>query len=75
MTVHYANGGTAASTHTVSVNGGTGTAINYNTTGAWFSAGNAGANATMTVNLNSGSNTIRFTKATNYGEIYYIDIQ
>ncbi len=75
MTVHYANGGSAASTHTVSVNGGSGTTINYNTTGAWFAAGNAGAYATMTVNLNSGNNTIRFTKATNYGEIDYIEIQ
>ncbi len=75
MTVHYANGGTAASTHNVSVNGGTASSISYGTTGGWFNAPNNGAMVTKSVNLNAGSNTIKFTKGTNYAEIDYIEIQ
>ncbi len=74
MTVHYANGGTAASTHNVSVNGGTASSISYSTTGGWFNAPNNGALVTKSVSLNAGSNTIRFTKATNYAEIDYIEL-
>ncbi len=73
MTVRYANGTGASSTHNLSVNGGTASTVTYANTGGWFRAG-AAASLTRTVNLNAGNNTIRFTKGTGYAEIDFIDI-
>jgi hypothetical protein len=69
LTVRFANGSGAASTHNVSVNGGAIGAITYPNTGwdSWTST-------TIRVNLNAGNNTIRFTKGTNYAELDYIDL-
>ncbi len=77
MEIGYANGGTANSTHSLSINGGTATAVTYAPTGGWTNAcPNMGYRKTITrtVNLNAGSNTVRFTKGTNYAELDYIKL-
>ncbi|HEX3048712.1 MAG TPA: CBM35 domain-containing protein, partial [Bacillota bacterium] len=75
MTIRYANGTGANSTHNLSINGGTASTVTYSATGNWFHS-NSGASLTRSVNLNAGNNTIRFTKgATGYAELDYIDIQ
>ncbi|MFC5471653.1 CBM35 domain-containing protein [Cohnella suwonensis] len=74
VTIRYANGTGASSTHSMSVNGGSATTITYPNSGGWFASGSA-ASLTVNVNLNAGNNTIRFTKgAAGYAEIDYIDI-
>lgn len=74
MTIRYANGTGASSTHSMSVNGGSATTITYPNSGGWTGSGR-GASLTTNVNLNAGNNTIRLTKgATGYAEIDYIDI-
>ncbi len=76
MTIRYANGTGAASTHAVSVNGGSAVTITYPNTGGWLAGGNPSpASLAVNVNLQAGSNTIRFTKgSTGYAELDYIDI-
>ncbi|WP_219641708.1 CBM35 domain-containing protein [Cohnella sp. CFH 77786] len=72
--VRYANGTSANSTHSLSVNGGAASTVTYPVTGGWLYTGNA-ATVTVNVNLNAGSNTIRFTKgATGYAELDYIQL-
>jgi hypothetical protein len=70
MTIGYANGWSSASTHSLSVNGGASTAVNYPQTGAWAVFGTVDVD----VNLNAGNNTIRLTKATNFAELDYINL-
>jgi len=65
MNVRYDNGMGATATHQVSVNGGSTSTINYPATVNWGRYGWA----QMTVALNSGSNTIKFTKGTSYAEL------
>ncbi|CAN7665557.1 carbohydrate-binding protein [Paenibacillus sp. LjRoot153] len=73
INIRYANGTGAASTHNMSVNGGSAAAITYPNTGGWFNS--SPGSLTTTVNLNAGSNTIRLAKGTTgYAEIDYIDI-
>ncbi len=74
MDIHYANGTSANSTHNLSINGGASGAATYPVTGGWLSSGNSGT-LTISVNLNAGSNTIRFTKGTTgYAELDYIQL-
>jgi len=69
VTARFANGMTGTSTHNVSVNGGTPTAINYPVTqwDNWTSA-------TVNLNLRAGDNVVRFAKGTSYAELDYIEL-
>ena len=69
LTVRFANGSGATSSHLVSVNGGASATLNYAHTG-WDNW----TTVTMSVNLNAGNNTIRFTKGTNYAELDAIEV-
>lgn len=69
LVVRYANGG-AASTHNLTVNGSAAGSISYNPTSGW---GSFGTTSTL-VTLNAGSNTISFTKGTNYAQLDYITL-
>ena len=64
LNVRYDNGTGGASTHNVSVNGGTATSISYPATVDWGRFGWA----QKTVTLNAGTNTIAFTKGTSYAD-------
>ncbi|GAA2122760.1 RICIN domain-containing protein [Glycomyces algeriensis] len=65
MNVRYDNGYGSAATHSVSVNGGSGSSISYPATVDWGRY----AWAQKSVTLNAGTNTIRFTKGTNFAEL------
>jgi hypothetical protein len=65
LNVRYANGTGANSTHSVSVNGGGATTITYPKTVDWGRY----LWAQMSVSLNAGTNTVRFSKATSFAEI------
>jgi GH43 family beta-xylosidase len=69
LTVRYANGTGANSTHNVSVNGGAATALTYPATGwdTWTSA-------TFLATLKAGDNTVRFSKGTSYAELDYLEL-
>jgi GH43 family beta-xylosidase len=69
LTVRYANGTGASSTHNVSVNGGAATALTYPATGwdTWTSV-------TFLATLKAGDNTVRFTKGTSYAELDYVEL-
>ena len=69
VTVRYANGTGADSTHSVSVNGGATTALTYPATGwdTWTSV-------TFPATLKAGDNTVRFTKGTSYAELDYVEL-
>lgn len=69
LTVRFANGSGATSSHNISVNGGAMVAVNYPNTG-WDNW----STVTTSVNLNAGNNTIRFTKGANYAELDSIEI-
>lgn len=74
MTIRYANGTGAPSTHYLSINGGANTTLTYPNTGGW-SSGDYFGTLTVTVSLNAGANTIKFSKGTTgYAEIDRIDI-
>ncbi|MEU5873792.1 RICIN domain-containing protein [Glycomyces sp. NPDC047369] len=70
MNVRYDNGYGSAATHSVSVNGGTASSISYPVTVDWGRFGWA----QKSVTLNAGTNTIRFTKATNFAELDVIHL-
>jgi len=71
MEIRYANGTGAASTHALSVNGGTAQTVSYPATAGWGQFGSL----TRQVHLNAGTNTIRLTKgATGYAELDYIQL-
>ncbi|MFC3492707.1 RICIN domain-containing protein [Glycomyces rhizosphaerae] len=65
MNVRYDNGFGSTATHSVSVNGGAGSSISYPATVDWGRYNWA----QKSVSLNAGSNTIRFTKGTNFAEL------
>ena len=69
LTVRFANGTGASSTHNVSVNGAAATALTYPNTGwdVWTSA-------TLVVTLRAGDNTLRFSKGTGYAELDYLEL-
>ncbi|RIX59628.1 hypothetical protein D3P08_05695 [Paenibacillus nanensis] len=73
MTVRYANGTNAVSTHTLSVNGTGAGSVSYPVTGGWV-ADASSASVTVNVNLRAGSNKLRFGKGAGYAELDYIDI-
>ncbi|CAH0173254.1 Exo-beta-D-glucosaminidase [Microbacterium oxydans] len=65
LNARYDNGFGSAATHDVSVNGGTASSISYPATVDWGRYGWA----QKSVTLNAGTNTIRFTKGTNFAEL------
>jgi GH43 family beta-xylosidase len=69
MTVRYSNGYGSDSTHNVSVNGGASTSLTYQSQG-W----NYYNFVTMNVNLNAGSNTIKFSTGINNADLDSIDV-
>lgn len=69
LTVRFANGSGATSSHNVSVNDGATIAVNYPNTG-WDNW----STVTTSINLNAGNNTIRFTKGANYTELDSIEV-
>jgi hypothetical protein len=79
MDVGYANGTTGNSTHYLSINGGAASIVTYAATGGWINAvPNFGYRKilTLTVTLQAGANTIRFTKgAAGYAELDYIEVR
>ncbi|MBT2502108.1 exo-alpha-sialidase [Curtobacterium sp. ISL-83] len=70
MNVRYDNGSGATSSHNVSVNGGTASAISYAPTVNWGRFGWA----QKTVTLAAGTNTITFTKGTGFAELDQIQL-
>ncbi len=70
LNVRYDNGTGAASTHNVSVNGGTASSISYPATVDWGRFGWA----QKTVTLNAGANTIAFSKGTSYAELDQLQV-
>jgi GH43 family beta-xylosidase len=69
LSIRFANGSGATSTHNVSVNGGPSTVVSYPSTG-WDNW----STVTIHVNLAAGNNTVRFTRGTSYAELDYIDL-
>jgi GH43 family beta-xylosidase len=69
LRVRFANGSKGTSYHYVSVNGGASASLAYPKTG-W----DRWTVATLTVNLNAGANTIRFTKGTDFAELDAIEL-
>jgi hypothetical protein len=71
ISVHYANGTTANRPMGLSVNGGAPVTVNFPSTGVW----ETWANATATVSLTAGANTIRLTSTTATGgpNLDYLD--
>ncbi|TDB69451.1 carbohydrate-binding protein [Micromonospora sp. KC723] len=71
--VRFANGATSSRPTNLIINGSTVQTPSFESTGAW----NTWATKTLTVNLNSGSNTIRFHPTTSAGlaNIDYIDVE
>lgn len=65
LNVRYANGKGANSTHSVSVNGGGGTTITYPATVDWGRY----QWQQISVSLNAGANTVRFSRATSFAEL------
>ncbi|WP_255409044.1 CBM35 domain-containing protein [Cryobacterium sp. M96] len=70
MNVRYDNGTGAASTHTVSVNGGALSSVAYPATPNWGRFGWA----QKTIALVAGTNTITFTKGTGFAELDQIQL-
>jgi GH43 family beta-xylosidase len=69
LRVRFANGSGATSTHVLSVNGGAGSPLSYANTG-W----DQWTTTTISLSLNAGANTIRFTKGANYAELDCIEL-
>jgi len=75
MEIGYGNGTGNSSTHQLHVNGAFAGTVTYPPTGGWISAvPNFGTRKTvgLSIQLNAGTNTIRFTKGTGYAELDYI---
>jgi hypothetical protein len=70
VNVRYDNGTGATSSHLVSVNGGTASTLTYPATPNWGRF----RWAQFTANLNAGTNTLSFTKATGYAELDSIQL-
>ncbi|MEU8800406.1 carbohydrate-binding protein [Spirillospora sp. NPDC048819] len=71
--VRFANGTTTARPADISVNGSPSTSASFESTGSW----DAWTTKTITVPVNAGGNTIRFTPTTSNGlpNIDYIDVE
>ena len=65
LNMRYTNGTGANSSHSVKVNGGTSTTLNYPATVDWGRYGWA----QMTTTLAAGTNTVSFTKGSSYAEL------
>ncbi|GHO70698.1 hypothetical protein KSC_095900 [Ktedonobacter sp. SOSP1-52] len=61
LTIYYTDGDSGRSA-TISINGGSGTTLNFSGTGDW---GNVGT-YTVTINLNAGNNTIKFSNSSTW---------
>lgn len=61
LTIYYCDGDSGRSAN-MSVNGGTGTTLNFSNTGGWNIVGTL----TVTVSLNAGNNTIKFYNNSNW---------
>lgn len=70
LNVRYDNGYGSTATHGVSVNGGAASSISYPPTVDWGRY----RWAQKTVSLSAGTNTIRFTKGTNYAELDQVQV-
>ncbi|WP_068620316.1 carbohydrate-binding protein [Paenibacillus tuaregi] len=71
MTIRYANGTGAASTHNYAYNGGAWSTVSYPATAGWGQFGTVN----VSVNLTAGDNIIRFAKgSTGYAELDSITI-
>jgi hypothetical protein len=77
LSIRYANGTTATSTHGLAYNGGAWSTVSYPVTAGWAVFGTV----TQTVTLNAGYNTLRLAKGspgfaggTGYAEIDYIKL-
>ena len=73
LSVRFANGTTAARPANVVVNGSTATSASFEATGAW----STWVTKTLTVPVNAGSNTIRFTPtgAAGLPNLDYLDVE
>jgi hypothetical protein len=78
--IAYGNGqaqpysGSIFSSHNLSVNGGANKTVSYAPTEGWLGT-RAAWISTITVNLNAGANTLRFSNSGNgYAELDYIDV-
>jgi Carbohydrate binding module (family 6) len=77
MTIRYANGTGATSTHGLAYNGGAWSTVSYPPTGGWATF----SSITTSVSLRAGYNVIRLAKgspffsgATGYAELDYIEL-
>jgi hypothetical protein len=71
--IRYANGSGQDGTHNLSVNGGIAQSVNYPITTGWGST-NGWSTIIISVSLNAGNNTLRFSKGTNYAEMDRIEL-
>ncbi|MGO4246828.1 RICIN domain-containing protein [Paenarthrobacter sp. RAF54_2] len=70
LNMRYANGTGANSSHSVKVNGGTSTTLNYPATVDWGRYGWV----QMTATLAAGANTVSFTKGTSFAELDVLQV-
>ncbi|WP_224360321.1 MGH1-like glycoside hydrolase domain-containing protein [Hyalangium versicolor] len=70
LRITYANGTTSTATHSLSVNGGAAQTVVYAPTGAWARFGSV----TVGVTLQSGANTLRFSKGTQFAELDAVEV-
>jgi GH43 family beta-xylosidase len=68
ITVRYSNGW-GSSSHNVSVNNGTASALSYANNGI-----NVWTSTTLQAQLNAGENTIKFSKGSNFTELDYLEL-
>ncbi|MFC8448652.1 carbohydrate-binding protein [Kitasatospora sp. NPDC057223] len=73
LKVRFGNGTTTARPATLTVNGSAASAVSFESTGAWATW----VTKTLTVPVNAGSNTVRFTPTTAAGlpNIDYLDVE
>ncbi len=69
LRVRFANGSSGTSTYNLSVNGGSSTPLSLAAAG-WDNW----QTTTITLSLNAGANTLRFTKGTNFAELDCIEL-
>ncbi|WP_432102096.1 CBM35 domain-containing protein [Streptomyces sp. bgisy091] len=73
MRVRYANGGTGAATHRVTVGGRAQGEVSYPATGGWLDS--TSGIATERVLLAKGANTLTLTKGTGNAELDWVDLR
>ncbi|PWV98539.1 carbohydrate binding protein with CBM6 domain [Paenibacillus cellulosilyticus] len=77
VTIGYANGTGADSTHNLVINDTPAGTVTYPATGGWMNTtpyNDFGQKKTINVELQAGDNTIRLVKGTGYAEVDYIDL-